>query len=80
MEEKPEIFDPRSYLPPVMDILITGKETEDRDILDIIDCIKKGVREVVGTLIVEFGYVGYASKVEMVTLEQMAERYKKAGI
>jgi fructose-bisphosphate aldolase, class II len=80
MNEKPEQFDPRGYLPPVMDILITGKETEDRDLLDIIECIKKGVREVVGTLIVKFGSVGYAAKVETVTLEQMAERYKKAGI
>jgi fructose-bisphosphate aldolase, class II len=80
MEQKPEAFDPRSYLVPVMDVLITGKETEDSDLLEIIDCIKKGVREVVGTLIVEFGSVGYASKVEMITLEQMAERYKKAGI
>lgn len=80
MENKPEMFDPRGYLPPVMDILITGKETKDSDLLDIIDCIKKGVKEVVGTLIVQFGSVGYASKVEMVTLEQMAERYKKAGI
>jgi fructose-bisphosphate aldolase, class II len=80
MDKKPEIFDPRGYLPPVMEVLITGKETQDRDLLDIIDCIKRGVREVVGTLIVQFGSVGYGAKVEMVTLEQMADRYKKAGI
>lgn len=80
MDKKPEIFDPRGYLPPVMEVLITGKETHDRDLLDIIDCIKRGVREVVGTLIVQFGSVGYGAKVEMVTLEQMADRYKKAGI
>lgn len=80
MEQQPGQFDPRFYLTPVMDIMITGKETNDSDILDIISCIKKGVKEVVGTLIVQFGSVGYAPKVEVVTLDQMAERYKKAGI
>jgi fructose-bisphosphate aldolase class II len=80
MDQKPEQFDPRAYLPPVMDILITGQETKDKDLLDVIDCIKRGVREVVGTLIVQFGSVGYASKVEQITLEQMADRYKKMGI
>lgn len=79
MEQKHEQFDPRAYLPPVMEVLITGSETQDKDLLDIIDCIKRGVREVVGTLIVQFGSVGYASKVEQVTLEQMAERYRKTG-
>lgn len=80
MEQKPEQFDPRYYITPVMDILITGQETKDGDLLDIIECIKKGVKEIVGTLVVQFGSLGYASKVEIVTLEQMAERYKKAGI
>jgi fructose-bisphosphate aldolase class II len=77
MEQKAEQFDPRVYLPPIMDILITGAETDDRDILDITDCIKRGVREVVGTLIVEFGSVGYASKIKPVTLDEMAEFYQK---
>lgn len=80
MEKNPEQFDPRAYITPLMDILVTGKETNDADILDVIECTKKGVREVVGTLIVQFGSVGYAPKVENITLEQMAERYKKSGI
>ncbi len=77
MEEKADQFDPRVYITPIMDTLITGKDTIDKGILDIIDCFKKGVCEIVGTLIVEFGSVGYAPKVENVSLEEMAERYKK---
>lgn len=46
----------------------------------IVDCIERGVKEVVGTLIVKFGSVGRAPLVEQVTLEEMAERYKKTGI
>lgn len=80
MEQKAEQFDPRVYLTPIMETLITGSETKDSDMLDIIECIKRGVKEVVGTLIVEFGSVGYAAKIEMVSLEEMAARYKKAGI
>ena len=80
MEQKADQFDPRVYITPIMETLITGKETQDQDILDIIHCIKRGVKEVVGTLIVEFGSVGYASKIEQVTLDEMAERYKKMGI
>jgi fructose-bisphosphate aldolase class II len=39
--------------------------------------MEKGVKEVVGTLIVEFGSVGKAPLVECPTLEEMIERYKK---
>lgn len=80
MEAKADQFDPRVYFPPIMEVLITGAPTNDKDILDIITCIKRGVREVVGTLIVEFGSVGYASKIEQVSLDEMAQRYKKMGI
>ncbi len=80
MEKKAEQFDPRVYVTPIMDILITGKDTNDTDTLDVIECIKKGVKEVVGTLIVEFGSVGYASKIEQVSLDEMAERYKKMSL
>lgn len=79
LEEKPEQFDPRSYLPPVMDFLIQAQEITDPDLLDLIQCIKRGVKEVVGALIVEFGSVGYASKIKSVTLEQMAQVYRKTG-
>lgn len=75
MEEKSEQFDPRVYLPPVMNDLIVDRKIDDPDLLDLTECIKRGVREVVGVLIVEFGSVGYASKIKPVTLEVMAETY-----
>lgn len=75
MEQKPEQFDPRVYLMPIMEKFISG-EARNPDIQDIFKAIKSGVKEVVGTLIVEFGSVGYSGKVETVSLEEMAQRYR----
>lgn len=50
----------------------------DADVAKVVDCIERGVREVVGTLIVNFDSVGKAPLVENVSLEEMAERYRKA--
>ena len=80
MEQNPSEFDPRAYLVPVMEPLITGAKITDPDLLCIVDCIKRGVKEAVGTLIVSFGSVGYASKIPCVSLEEMAERYRREGI
>lgn len=73
--EKNNQFDPRAFLPPIMDTVTTGIIPND-DVAAIVDCVERGVKEVVGTLIVKFGSVGYASKVERVSLEEMADRYK----
>ena len=48
----------------------------DEDVKAICDCIEKGAKEVVGTLIVKFGSYGKAPLVEQVSLDEMAERYK----
>ena len=37
----------------------------------------QGVKEAIGTLIVEFGSYGKAPLVEMASLDEMAERYRK---
>ena len=79
LEEKKTAFDPRAFLPPIMDTVMYGN-IPDEDVAAIVNCIEKGVREVVGTLIVEFGSVGKAPLVEKVTLDEMAERYRKEGI
>ena len=62
-----------------MDTVMYG-DVPDVDVARIVDCIERGVKEVVGTLIVQFGSYGKAPWVEQVTLEQMASRYKKEGI
>ncbi len=76
LDQKREAFDPRAFLTPIMDTVMYG-QVPDQDVADIMDCVERGVKEVVGTLIVEFGSYGKAPLVEQVTLEEMIERYKK---
>lgn len=75
----PAAFDPRVFLPPVMDTVMYGT-IPNEDVGLIVDCLERGVKEAVGGLIVEFGSYGKAPLVERVTLDEMAERYRKAGI
>lgn len=77
LETKKEQFDPRAFLTPIMDTVMYGNIPDD-DVAAIVDCIDRGVREVVGTLIVKFGSYGKAPLVEQVSLEEMAERYRTA--
>ena len=76
LESKKNQIDPRVFLPPIMDTVMYGNIPDD-DVAAIVDCVERGVREVVGTLIVQFGSFGKAPLVEQVSLDEMAERYKK---
>ena len=76
LETKKNQFDPRVFLPPIMDTVMYGN-VPDEDVTAIVSCVERGVKEVVGTLIVEFGSFGKAPLVEQVSLDEMAERYKK---
>jgi fructose-bisphosphate aldolase class II len=78
MEKNPDKFDPRIYLPPVMELMITRTEITDPDILELVELVKSGVREAVGTLIVEFGSCSHADDVAIRSLEQMADFYRNA--
>lgn len=75
LDEKKEAFDPRVFLTPIMDTVMYGS-AGDSDLVALTDCIEKGVREVVGMLIVEFGSAGKAPLVEQTSLDEMAQRYK----
>ena len=79
LQAKPEQFDPRAFLQPIMDTVMYGTVPDD-DVRAVCGCIERGVKEAVGTLIVEFGSVGKAPLVEPVSLDEMAWRYRKAGI
>ncbi len=79
LESNKSAFDPRAFLPPIMDTVMYGN-IPDEDVAKIVSCVERGVKEAVGTLIVEFGSFGKAPLVEKVTLDEMAERYKKEGI
>lgn len=77
--DKPEAYDPRVFLPPIMETVMYGVE-EHEDLKAVTACIESGVKEAVGTLVVAFGSAGKAPLVERVGLDEMAERYRKAGI
>lgn len=79
LENNKKAFDPRAFLSPIMNTVMYG-DVPDADVAAIVDCIERGVKEVVGTLIVEFGSVGRAPLVQIKTLDEMAEFYQKAGI
>ena len=76
LEAKKSQFDPRVFLPPIMVTVMKGTIPDD-DVAAIVNCVERGVKEVVGTLIVQFGSFGKAPLVEQVTLEEMIEWYKK---
>ncbi|MDO4787976.1 MAG: class II fructose-bisphosphate aldolase [Johnsonella sp.] len=79
MEKNKSAFDPRVFITPIMNTVMYG-EIENEDVEKICGCIEAGVKEVVGTLIVQFGSYGKAPRVEALSLEEMAKRYKKQGI
>lgn len=76
LDEKRAAFDPRAFLPPIMDTVMYGTG-EGEALARITGAIERGVKEAVGTLIVEFGSVGRCPLVRMDTLEQMIQRYKE---
>ena len=78
LDEKRDAFDPRAFLAPIMDTVMYGTGDEGSVAL-ITDAMRRGVKEAVGTLIVEFGSYGRAPLVELATLDDMAERYAKEG-
>ena len=76
LDEKRAAFDPRAFLPPIMDTVMYGTG-EGPALAAVTGAIERGVREAVGTLIVEFGSVGRYPLVRMDTLKEMIRRYKE---
>lgn len=76
LEANRDKFDPRVFLPPIMDTVMFGT-IPDPDVAAVTDCIERGVKEVVGTLIVQFGSFGKAPRVACRTLEEMKEYYRR---
>ena len=76
LDQRRDAFDPRAFLPPIMDTVMYG--TGDEGSVKLVTAVvEKGVREAVGSLIVEFGSLGRAPLVEQVTLDDMAKRYRE---
>ena len=74
LEEKKTAFDPRVFFPPIMDTVLTGN-IPDNDVAVLMERVEAGVKEAVGSLIVNFGSYGKAPLVEMKTLEDMKAFY-----
>lgn len=76
---KPKNFDPRNYVGSIMEMIMHGGP-KDADLERIDQCMKDGVIESIAPLLVQFGSYRKSHLIEAVTCEQMAERYRKAGI
>lgn len=59
LEEKNDQIDPRAFLEPIMDTVMTGI-IPDNDVADIVKAIEDGTKEIIASLAVEFGSVGKA--------------------
>lgn len=79
MTAKPKNFDPRNYVGSIMEMIMYGR-VSDKDLALINGCMKDGVIESIAPLLVQFGSYRKSHLIEAVTCEQMADRYKKAGI
>lgn len=79
MVANPKNFDPRNYTASIMDAILYGK-IADEDVAKVVECMKNGVTESIAPLLVQFGSYRKSNLIEPVTCEQMADRYKKAGI
>ena len=75
----PSNIDPRNYVGSISDAILYGK-IEDEDVRKVDDCLYRGTISAIAPLIVQFGSYRRASEVKVCTLEEMAERYRKAGI
>ena len=76
LDEKRDAFDPRAFLAPIMDTVMYGTGDEGAVAL-ITDAMRRGVKEAVGSLIVNFGSYGKAPLVEQKSLEDMIAFYKE---
>lgn len=79
MRANPKNFDPRNYLNAIIDTVIYG-HIPDADVERVVDCMKDGVMESIAPLLVLFGSYRKSHLIQPVSLEEMADRYKKAGI
>ena len=76
MVSQPANVDPRNYVASIMDTILYGT-IPDADVGKVVQCMKDGVTESIAPLLVQFGSYRKSQLIEPVTLEMMADRYKK---
>lgn len=74
MDNNPKAFDPRLYLPPILEVVNTG-EGADAQVQVVMQKIEDAIMEVLAQLIVEFGSYHQAPFVEALSLEQLKQSY-----
>lgn len=75
LAEKPQEIDFRLFLQPIQDFLTDGSRAIPADLIPIYSCLKQGTMEIVGTLLVQFGSPGKASRIAVRSLEEAARSY-----
>jgi fructose-bisphosphate aldolase class II len=80
MSTNPVEIDFRLYLQPIAELLLDASVEAKRNVYNIIRCIEKGIAEIVSTLLVQFGSVGYSNRVQQITLEKMVDGYQEKGL
>ncbi|KIY23116.1 MULTISPECIES: class II fructose-bisphosphate aldolase [Mesobacillus] len=70
LEENRKQVDPRVFFQPIMDTVTSGKILDD-DVAAIINSVELAVKEIAGSLIVNFGSAGKAPLVELLSLDDM---------
>ncbi len=79
MLANPKNVDPRNYVGSIMEAIMYGTDM-GVDVALIDECMKNGTIESIAPLLVQFGSYRKSHLVDVVTCEQMAERYQKEGI
>lgn len=75
LSDNPGEIDFRVILSSMRDFLVDGKPEPTAFEKNIGSCFERGVYEILGPLLVHFGSLGYANRIEALTLQDMAERY-----
>jgi fructose-bisphosphate aldolase class II len=76
----PAEIDFRLYLQPIAKLLLDASVQAEGNVRSVVRCLERGITEIVSTLLVQFGSVGYANRVKRTTLAEMAAGYRAKGI
>jgi fructose-bisphosphate aldolase class II len=80
MTASPGEIDFRLYLEPIAELMLDANTPAEGNPRSIIRCMERGITEIVSTLLVQFGSVGYSNRVNRTILEEMAADYRAKGI
>jgi fructose-bisphosphate aldolase, class II len=78
MVRNPGEIDFRIFLQPIRRLLLDHDARAEGAVREVLACMQKGVVEIVGALVVQFGSVGQANRIAKTSLEEMAAIYKSA--